>query len=116
MVDEKTGTITADVPTVVGEFNAHGFTRNELVLLASSLDLFAFQAEDGIRVFHVTGVQTCALPISTAARASDGARREPERSEATARERAGDRPLERRWAQLALGARSGRWGRSGGVV
>src|SRR6266511_3216799 len=22
-----------------------------------------FQAEDGIRVFHVTGVQTCALPI-----------------------------------------------------
>src|SRR5690606_40897340 len=25
--------------------------------------LFFFQAEDGIRVFHVTGVQTCALPI-----------------------------------------------------
>src|SRR5690606_40864591 len=25
---------------------------------------FFFQAEDGIRVFHVTGVQTCALPIS----------------------------------------------------
>src|SRR6202043_3670915 len=24
-----------------------------------------FQAEDGIRYFHVTGVQTCALPIST---------------------------------------------------
>src|SRR5690606_40867802 len=23
-----------------------------------------FQAEDAIRVFHVTGVQTCALPIS----------------------------------------------------
>src|SRR5690606_40110870 len=23
-----------------------------------------FQAEDGIRFFHVTGVQTCALPIS----------------------------------------------------
>src|SRR5690606_39801995 len=23
-----------------------------------------FQAEDGIRYFHVTGVQTCALPIS----------------------------------------------------
>src|SRR5690606_40304528 len=35
-----------------------------------SLDLcflfcfFFFQAEDGIRDFHVTGVQTCALPIS----------------------------------------------------
>src|SRR5690606_40375927 len=27
--------------------------------------LFFFQAEDGIRDFHVTGVQTCALPIST---------------------------------------------------
>src|SRR5690625_6139222 len=37
--------------------------------------LFFFQAEDGIRDGHVTGVQTCALPISTidmsrAARAS----------------------------------------------
>src|SRR5690606_39423679 len=27
---------------------------------------FFFQAEDGIRDFHVTGVQTCALPISLA--------------------------------------------------
>src|SRR5690606_40473083 len=26
--------------------------------------LFFLQAEDGIRDFHVTGVQTCALPIS----------------------------------------------------
>src|SRR5690606_40127457 len=25
--------------------------------------IFFYQAEDGIRVFHVTGVQTCALPI-----------------------------------------------------
>src|SRR6266511_2400955 len=29
---------------------------------------FFFQAEDGIRDFHVTGVQTCALPISEEAR------------------------------------------------
>src|SRR5436309_5948799 len=28
--------------------------------------LFFFQAEDGIRDFHVTGVQTCALPICPA--------------------------------------------------
>src|SRR5690606_40821031 len=28
---------------------------------------FFFQAEDGIRAFHVTGVQTCALPIFTRA-------------------------------------------------
>src|SRR6267378_1356804 len=27
-------------------------------------DLFFFQAEDGIRALYVTGVQTCALPIS----------------------------------------------------
>src|SRR5690606_41076987 len=27
---------------------------------------FFFRAEDGIRDFHVTGVQTCALPISGA--------------------------------------------------
>src|SRR6266511_5814693 len=27
------------------------------------LFIFFFQAEDGIRVFHVTGVQTCAIPI-----------------------------------------------------
>src|SRR6266511_5459109 len=27
------------------------------------VELFFFQAEDGIRGFHVTGVQTCALPI-----------------------------------------------------
>src|SRR5690606_40025778 len=29
-----------------------------------SVLFFFFQAEDGIRDFHVTGVQTCALPIS----------------------------------------------------
>src|SRR5205807_6832077 len=28
------------------------------------IDLFFFQAEDGIRDYKVTGVQTCALPIS----------------------------------------------------
>src|SRR5690606_24432586 len=31
---------------------------------------FFFQAEDGIRDFHVTGVQTCALPIWTPSRPS----------------------------------------------
>src|SRR5690606_40139607 len=29
---------------------------------------FFFQAEDGIRDFHVTGIQTCALPIYMAVR------------------------------------------------
>src|SRR6267378_7552296 len=32
--------------------------------LVSILLIFFFQAEDGIRVLYVTGVQTCALPIS----------------------------------------------------
>src|SRR5690606_40185268 len=30
---------------------------------AGRTSIFFFQAEDGIRDFHVTGVQTCALPI-----------------------------------------------------
>src|SRR5690606_40957712 len=34
--------------------------------------LFFFQAEDGIRDFHVTGVQTCALPISSRFLATGG--------------------------------------------
>src|SRR5690606_15809772 len=33
--------------------------------------VFFFQAEDGIRDFHVTGVQTCALPISAVPRSGD---------------------------------------------
>src|SRR5690606_40527630 len=33
---------------------------------------FFFQAEDGIRDFHVTGVQTCALPISLPGSPSPG--------------------------------------------
>src|SRR5690606_41125035 len=33
--------------------------------------VFFFQAEDGIRDFHVTGVQTCALPISVNAELED---------------------------------------------
>src|SRR5436309_11500658 len=33
---------------------------------------FFFQAEDGIRDFHVTGVQTCALPILLAVFAATG--------------------------------------------
>src|SRR5690606_26713399 len=42
--------------------------RREANVLEPRVDLlhdavFFFQAEDGIRDFHVTGVQTCALPI-----------------------------------------------------
>src|SRR6267378_699302 len=34
--------------------------------------LFFFQAEDGIRDLYVTGVQTCALPISRGGRSASG--------------------------------------------
>src|SRR5436309_10302266 len=39
-----------------------------LCVSLSCFFFFFFQAEDGIRDFHVTGVQTCALPISLGAR------------------------------------------------
>src|SRR5690606_40750805 len=35
----------------------------DVINLISYVFCFFFQAEDGIRDFHVTGVQTCALPI-----------------------------------------------------
>src|SRR5439155_9001501 len=35
------------------------------ITLIDDVVFFFFQAEDGIRDGHVTGVQTCALPIST---------------------------------------------------
>src|SRR5690606_39772322 len=38
---------------------------------------FSFQAEDGIRVFHVTGVQTCALPIYWPKRCDGSRRKKP---------------------------------------
>src|SRR5690606_40970007 len=46
--------------------------------------IFFFQAEDGIRAFHVTGVQTCALPIFDLRRAA-AARRRAGRRAAVAR-------------------------------
>src|SRR5690606_40273478 len=57
-----------------------------------SLFLFFFQAEDGIRVFHVTGVQTCALPISHARPVSRKGFAPAPRSEHVARSRAKKAP------------------------
>src|SRR5207248_8761541 len=42
----------------------------ERVVVIGFFFIFFFQAEDGIRDRTVTGVQTCALPISTAPRVS----------------------------------------------
>src|SRR5690606_40315699 len=44
------------------------------------LVLFFFQAEDGIRDFHVTGVQTCALPICAGAQRLRSTTRQPRAS------------------------------------
>src|SRR5690625_5466964 len=41
------------------------FVSSLVSIVYFSVFFFFFQAEDGIRDGHVTGVQTCALPIST---------------------------------------------------
>src|SRR5690606_39484445 len=50
-------------------------SRQRMTLLKHKSVVFFFQAEDGIRGFHVTGVQTCALPISRATWCTTPARR-----------------------------------------
>src|SRR2546426_591875 len=75
------------------------------VQLVSYYMFFFFQAEDGIRDYKVTGVQTCALPISTAVAAA-GVDRLPA---ATDRTRA-------RRGRVAEGSRQGSRCRSGTVV
>src|SRR5690349_24882204 len=42
------------------------------MIASTQLIIFFFQAEDGIRALYVTGVQTCALPISGADKAVGG--------------------------------------------
>ena len=41
------------------------FLEEDGIGVRSVTEVFFFQAEDGIRVYDVTGVQTCALPILT---------------------------------------------------
>src|SRR5256885_3981109 len=43
------------------------FSRMSLARVRGPVSDFFFQAEDGIRDYKVTGVQTCALPISSSA-------------------------------------------------
>src|SRR5207253_4803836 len=61
--------------------------------------IFFFQAEDGIRDGHVTGVQTCALPISPSRSLRHGfvqSPLEPVKSDSLLFE-----PEERRWCKRA---------------
>src|SRR5699024_6587283 len=48
-------------------------TRNHCSIIIITYSFFFFQAEDGIRFRNVTGVQTCALPISARTPAAAGA-------------------------------------------
>src|SRR5690606_39600867 len=54
----------------VGAGSSPEFVPSFGMMVFRSLLHFFFQAEDGIRDFHVTGVQTCALPICSARRVS----------------------------------------------
>src|SRR3712207_6859232 len=53
------------------------FSSISSVLSYKMFSFFFFQAEDGIRDIGVTGVQTCALPISRRVTASRGGRARP---------------------------------------
>src|SRR5436309_12980234 len=81
-----------------------------------SIIFFFFQAEDGIRDFHVTGVQTCALPISASLpwqgrhgsdaalpRQELGRGRRPDRARVSRLVR--ERPIDERLARRDAGAR-----------
>src|SRR5439155_11195967 len=60
-------------------------------------EFFFFQAEDGIRDGHVTGVQTCALPICAGTRAHARRRaHDDRRRSAREQQRAASRSEERR--------------------
>src|SRR2546427_3522364 len=48
------------------EVDGHAAVRSESMVAVTTVLCFFFQAEDGIRDLTVTGVQTCALPISCA--------------------------------------------------
>src|SRR6266704_2620449 len=62
-------TVSVMPEVTVGEAKAHDVATTTLFffdeMLERRLDVFFFQAEDGIRDRNVTGVQTCALPISS---------------------------------------------------
>src|SRR2546429_3559740 len=64
--------------------------RSGLVAMTFS---FFFQAEDGIRDVAVTGVQTCALPISSLPKQVRFIARDERKSDVALRDRAGDRKV-----------------------
>src|SRR5690606_39895352 len=76
---------------------------------------FFFQAEDGIRDFHVTGVQTCALPISSSSccwPAASRSRWAPRRSRSCSRSSSRTRPVSAAARSSAASPASPCWARS----
>src|SRR5687767_4199314 len=63
------GNIIGDASAFDGQLIPDGWKRSYLGAAYAARVSFFFQAEDGIRDKLVTGVQTCALPISTSASA-----------------------------------------------
>src|SRR5690606_40924645 len=80
--------------------------------------IFFFQAEDGIRDFHVTGVQTCALPISFLARLDNVVRQQEQLVEQARQRVAGSRRDWQGAAQKvkAVGAVVERWQKTEALV
>ena len=50
---------------ILKDFEGGTFVKNISQNITNVMCYFFFQAEDGIRDWSVTGVQTCALPIFT---------------------------------------------------
>src|SRR3712207_7765911 len=74
---------------LISIFSCHSVSHTYLLITSFAINyfyilifffFFFFQAEDGIRDIGVTGVQTCALPISRAS-ASSGSAAEPAAAE-----------------------------------
>jgi Cu+-exporting ATPase len=64
LVVDKTGTLTAGVPTVVAEFPARGFGRTELLLLASSLERGATHPLAHAIVERAKSFELAPLPVT----------------------------------------------------
>src|SRR5690606_40288416 len=64
---------------------------------------FFFQAEDGIRDFHVTGVQTCALPTPGVTQDRDGLGQDPGENRDGQGQEPGDRSGDDGYQQAELG-------------
>src|SRR5437773_132479 len=79
------------------------FTRRQVAIQNRVSSFFFFQAEDGIRDRDVTGVQTCALPISPSARE----RRAGLSARPLPGDTVGDRPLPRSRRRGRAGANVG---------